>query len=81
MTWTEFKTSESVTDTECNNCSLTTPFGTFIIHRHPFTNTYFTHFRNNRLEDKNTLQEAKDYISKLIDSKIKDCKTWIANEK
>ena len=37
MTWTEFKTSESITDTECNRCSLTTPFGTFRISRNPFT--------------------------------------------
>jgi hypothetical protein len=80
MTWTKFKTSQSLTDAECNICYLGTPFGTFRIRRNPFTDVYFTYFRNNRLDDKNTLQEAKDYIGELIDSKIKDCKTWIVNE-
>ena len=74
MTWTEFKTSQSVTDAQCNNCSLTTPFSTFRIRRNPFTDTYFTYFNDSRYGDKGTIQDAKDYISKLIDSKILNIK-------
>ena len=78
MTWTEFKISQSVTDTECNICSLATPFGTFRIRRNQFTDVYFTYFRNDRYEDKNTLEETKKYISELIDSKNESYKSWLS---